>query len=94
MKLSEILRAGKKRIETEGWAQGDEAVIFQRKGCRAATAIDGPGCIDAIDFFARINVPADMGVGNWNDAPELTVEDVYAAYDKAIAAAEAQEQAQ
>jgi hypothetical protein len=100
MKLSEILRAGKNAIETRGWCQGDELAIHGPPNgpCCAATAI-GPYEDDPFDFRAvnllrqAAGIGGDMGLATWNDAPERTKADVLAAYDKAIAAAEAQEQA-
>jgi hypothetical protein len=95
VKISEILRAGKQRIERFGWVQGDIAV--------AAAGDDGPFCAAtampcamgagaAIEFFKKaIDLDPKNGLGEWNDAPERTKEEVLAAYDKAIAAAEAQE---
>lgn len=96
MKLSEILRAGKQRIETLGWVQGDEAVFQEHSiKCCAATAMcavewsyqqAGAAC----RFFERTNGIEIGGIADWNDAPERSKEDVLAAYDKAIAAAEAE----
>jgi hypothetical protein len=104
MKLSEILRAGKQRIETLGWCQGDEDAFADgnAKGCCAATALPMGStqisfglAMTALDFLKQANgIDANTPLARWNDAPERTIEDVYAAYDKAIAAAEAQEQAQ
>jgi hypothetical protein len=101
MKLSEILRAGKQRIETEGWCQGDElAINAQATGpfC-AATALLSPeaSVADVIGACLALKVAAGtdilMGLSCWNDAPTRTLPEVLAAYDTAIAAAEAQEQA-
>lgn len=108
MKLSEILRAGKQRIETLGWCQGDDESIWGKSGkCCAATAMtrDIPefgagGFFTALTnyeeaataFRAANNIR--RSIAEWNDAPERTLPEVLAAYDKAIAAAEAQEQAQ
>lgn len=100
MKLSEILRAGKQRIETLGWVQGDEAAFDGTMGCCAATALpvgwDEAGfrqTIAAADLIKSANGLNPMKpLSDWNDAPERTLPEVLAAYDKAIAAAEAQEQ--
>lgn len=90
MKLSEILRAGKRRIVEHGWCQGD-AVYLQRPKCCAATAMM-PDSFDITEkgpfmFFRKVN-EIDVSIGDWNDEPERTLSDVLAAYDKAIAAAE------
>lgn len=102
MKLSEILLMGKARIQTLGWCQGDDNAIGHdgTKGCCAATAIplDSTSQVSfdevmmALDFLKKVG-GFDMQLAIWNDHPSRTVEDVYALYDKAIAAAEAQEQA-
>lgn len=108
MKLSEILRAGKQRIETLGWGQGAGEVLYANlhgrpNKCCALTAISGlpDGSLELIDLhvaaigmFELVNgFDSPSELVRWNDAPERTVADVLAAYDKAIAAAEAQEQA-
>lgn len=97
MKMSEILRAGKQRIEQFGWVQGDEAALSGERGnrkCCAATAIqDSSNWVDglpAAELFQQVVCPAS-NISHWNDQPERTMEDVLAAYDKAIAAAEARE---
>jgi hypothetical protein len=91
MKLSEILRAGKANIERYGWCQGDELAIHGPVDgpCCAATAISGDAAIEAIKHAAGIG---DTPIATWNDAPERTLAEVLAAYDKAITAAEEQEQ--
>jgi hypothetical protein len=98
MKLSEILRAGKANIETRGWCQGDEATIHGPPNgpCCVATAMPSGPEFDhsllAIDLFKETNgIDPKIGIGAWNDAPERTKEEVLAAYDKAITAAEEQE---
>jgi hypothetical protein len=96
MMMSEILRAGKARIEQLGWCQGDEKAIFSgnKHGCCTGTALQpaGDAALDAIKFLAKANgIDMRGGIGIWNDAPERTVDDVLAAYDNAIAAAELQE---
>lgn len=99
MKLSEILRAGKANIEARGWCQGDQMAIFGPDGgpCCVATAMPKgdafANSLLAVDLFKEANGISPMvGIGTWNDAPERTKEEVLAAYDKAITAAEAQEQ--
>ena len=103
MKLSEILRAGKANIEKRGWCQGDEKAVFggDDRPCCMATAISmqfdmddiqtkGWPAVEALKIAA--GAPLTHGIANWNDAPERTLAEVLAAYDKAIATAEAQEQ--
>lgn len=93
MTIAEILRAGKARLLERGWCQGDEKAIFGdgKFGYCAATAMEGRA--DDTDFtcgeFLRQANHISGSLGDWNDAPERTLEDVLAAYDKAIAAAEA-----
>lgn len=102
MKLSEILRAGKANIEKHGWGQGIGEVLFGRPNkCCALTAISiqKTGCMEqinecvaAVRLFRGVNgFGTSTSVAQWNDAPERTLSDVLAAYDKAITAAEAQE---
>lgn len=99
MKLSEILRAGKANIERRGWGQGDEVCLMGLPDgpCCVATALpkDGPNLelsMVAIELFQKANgLDLMQGIGDWNDAPERTKEEVLAAYDKAITAAEEQE---
>ena len=104
MKISEILRAGKVNIEKFGWCQGDELAIHGPDSgpCCAATALtrvpitwawDGkfPGN-EAINLLKQAaGVSTAISIATWNDAPERTLAEVLAAYDKAIVAAEAQE---
>lgn len=100
MKLSEILRAGKMRLETNGWCQGDELAIGAGPTgpCCAATALLSPETsvadVIAACHALKLAIGADvqMGLARWNDEPIRTLPEVLAAYDKAIAAAEAQEQ--
>lgn len=47
---------------------------------------------DAVELFKKANgLDVNQGVAQWNDALERTKAEVLAGYDKAIAAAEAQE---
>lgn len=47
---------------------------------------------EAVNLFKRANgIPQGEGIATWNDAPERTKDEVLAAYDKAIAAAEESE---
>ena len=93
-KIADILRNGKLLIETHGWGQGDGAMP-PRGGYCVLTAIggdEGDYHYDAIRLFERANGIGPTGFGisviGWNDAPERTKEEVFAAFDKAIALAE------
>ena len=92
-------RAAKVLIEDQGWCQGAELVHDpeRRYGCCAATAIcaamdrdDWDGMLMDLATFQAANgiSPTGCPLGAWNDAPERTVEEVYAAFDRAIAACE------
>lgn len=104
MKVSEFLCAGKARLLTQGWCQGDAKAIHGRPGdpCCAATALLDPNAVYIADaIMAATSVLKDAagidrktGLADWNDAPERTLAEVLAAYDRAIATAEAQEQQQ
>lgn len=92
MSLLELLHAGKANIETKGWCQGNEEAVFGKSGrCCAATAIPyvGRDAERAVNLLKRANsLNPNVGIAEWNDAPGRTVEEVLAAYDKAIALAE------
>lgn len=102
MTIAEILRAGKARLLELGWCQGDEAALYadEPRKCCAATAIPLMGTdrecfvrtIAACDFLKKTIGLENGQLSAWNDDPERTLEDVLAAYDKAIAAAEAASQ--
>lgn len=106
MKVSEILRAAKAKIEARGWCQGDEASIFGPPDgpCCAGTAIarvptmgwpfggEWPGNASMLALKAAAGIRPTDPIAGWNDAPERTLADVLFAYDLAIAAAEQQEQ--
>lgn len=98
MTLVEILRAGKANLLERGWCQGDYAALYADKPrkCCAGTALPcGIGGMGALEILKVANgIPLSIGIGEWNDAPERTREDVLTAYDKAIAAAEALETTQ
>lgn len=98
--LADILRGAKARLIRIGWAKGDGPTIHAKGPalrCCAATAIAMANNIEyavlheTAKLFVRANPEIDpaRGIADWNDAPERTLEDVLAAYDKAIAAAEA-----
>lgn len=98
MTSADILRSAKAVIERDGWKQGYVRLATGRSCCmtvaiwRVATGHDGDDLrVKAMDFLAKaIDVKAIAGVGiiDWNDAPGRTVEEVYAAYDTAITAAD------
>lgn len=97
MTLAERLHAGKKRLQRLGWVQGDAAVFaVENTSCCAATALGPLGYDDygeistACRFFERTLGLAEGSIAAWNDEPGRTLEEVLAAYDKAIAVAEAQ----
>lgn len=104
MTLADILRAGKANIERLGWAQGDDAVFIEGSphGCCVATSMGvyagvnfGELSMDATLVFKRANgIDKNNGVGNWNDDPARTKEEVLTAFDKAIALAEQESAAQ
>ncbi len=98
MTIADILRAGKANIETKGWVQGDEEAFDGKNGCCVGTSVSGrnlPGefdlerSLDALRLFKIANgIDLDLGVGDWNDFPARTKEEVLTAFDKAIALAE------
>lgn len=96
MTLADILRAGKANIERRGWAQGDVAVFCGPPDgpCCVATSLPKLGddydrSLLAIDLFKQINnIDPMIGIGEWNDDPARTKEEVLTAFDKAIALAE------
>lgn len=97
MKLIDILRAGKARIERDGWCQGDDKALEENHpfGCCVATSmvfLDGDG-IDtttaAIDLFKRANgLDMQKDVAHWNDDEDRTLEEILTGFDKAITLAE------
>lgn len=102
MTASEILRQGKANIIARGWCQGDELAIHGPSGgpCCAATALSTSGwgdwqqVDDALEFIKdAVGVDRRVDIATWNDAPGRTVEEVLAAYDRAIEAAISQETA-
>lgn len=99
MTIADDLRAAKARLIERGWCQGDEEAIHggPDRRCCAATAIrwgsssftseQWKSCESTHSLFRKANGIAG-NVADWNDAPERTLDEVLAAYDKAIAAAE------
>lgn len=93
--IAEILRAGKARLLKDGWCQGDEEALREHsQRCCAATAIsksvpDWKMGMAACQLFEDSNtITLGGGISDWNDAPERTLEEVLAAYDNAITAAD------
>lgn len=101
MTIAEILRAGKARLLATGWCQGDEAAIYAgppRKLC-AATAIGNGDYADSKSLKLASNACGLLqkvigcdSLADWNDAPERTLEDVLAAYDRTITEAQEAQQ--
>jgi len=95
MKLADILRAGKEHIKTLGWVQGDENVfqLHSMKRCAATAMAPVNWSYEeterACRFFEAANGIESGVIADWNDADGRTVEEVLAAYDKAIADADA-----
>lgn len=96
MTTAEILRAAKAHLIECGWCQGDELSIYGPPGgrCCAVTAMSpftgdlfGPNGMVPWKLFRRAN-DITGNIADWNDAPARTLEDVLAAYDKAIIAAD------
>lgn len=95
MTTADILRAAKAHLIKRGWCQGDELAIHgaEPRKCCAATAIqpfvdyDAPGFEKPGTVFREAN-GIQGNIADWNDAPERTLEDVLAAYDRAINAAD------
>jgi hypothetical protein len=91
MTIAEILRAAKARLEASGWCHGDHAAWTSSRCC-AATAIGRvipppDEVMTPANFFRNAN-GITTSLGQWNDAPERTYEEVLAAYDTAIAKAD------
>lgn len=93
MKASEVLRSAKARIGTpEKWGKGD---TVRERGLLCAGLAINNSCEWQINearagsFFMKA-VRADS-VPEWNDRPETTHAEVMAAFDRAIALAEADE---
>ncbi|RJQ09405.1 MAG: hypothetical protein C4558_06295 [Dehalococcoidia bacterium] len=94
MTTAEFLRAAKARLEEDGWTQGEfgvdrspHCVVGALVRVRDALGDVQIGAPEA--FLAR--AVGRHSIIAWNDAPGRTVEEVYAAFDKAIALAEAEE---
>jgi hypothetical protein len=101
MTTAAYLREARQRIE-RGWCQG----TWARTGDGAPThsqderanqwcALGALSCVGALlngDNFLHMALPAGWKlVGDFNDAPGRTKEDILALYDRAIALAERQE---
>ena len=92
MKTSVTLRAAKLYMEAHGWTQGSLGIL------------GGPCCTRGAVFRCRCSFEDDARASDymrrvigrdsitaWNDADDRTVEEVFAAFDRAIELAEAAE---
>ena len=93
----EVLREARSLVDTpEKWCQGAERVGNALCSVGAISVASGMGEV-RLDFFPRALetfravVGWNQSASWWNDAPERTHADVLAAFDKAIALAEAEE---
>lgn len=99
--MKQIFINAKKLIEA-GWGQGDDLVLpLDSSFYCVATACtraevdrakrdgdDYRSVLPAADVFRAANgIPDHISLGDWNDAPERTKDEVLAAFDKAIEAA-------
>lgn len=97
--VAEVLRAARALIDTpDKWCQGQ----FHKDGAYCASGAIGVAagvdievgcwfCHPAWQALAdTVNAAQSGGIGSWNDRPERTHADVLAAFDRAIATAEAQ----
>jgi hypothetical protein len=90
MKASEVLRAGLAKLDDgKKWikfAYGDA-----ERGYCCSGVLGGGGNVDSPEYqYLARGGEIKTGVCNWNDAPERTYADVEAAFQKAIALAEAE----
>lgn len=108
MKTSEILMKAKAALLARGWCQGSLERNGRVCAVGAITAglyghpqtlWSDPPLVAALDLFQRTACGKPMSrfdeyrIGPWNDAPERTLQDVYDAFDAAIAIAEQEEAA-
>jgi hypothetical protein len=97
MTTVEILRAAREQIVTKGWWRGDFDIAQPGSSCIANACMDASGEPIGEDrrLLARLLGDKDEAIETifaWNDAPERTLDDVLALFDRGIAAAEALEQ--
>jgi hypothetical protein len=101
MTTVEILRAAREQIVTKGWWRGDFDIAHRiaqpGSSCIANACMDASGSPIGEDrrLLARLLGDEDGAIETifaWNDAPERTLDDVLALFDRGIAAAEALEQ--
>ena len=92
MKTSVTLRAAKLYMEAHGWTQGRTGILGGpccTRGAILHCSISFEDTVRAFDYMrcviGRDSIPA------WNDADDRTVEEVFAAFDRAIELAEADE---
>lgn len=105
--LSTILKDAKSLLTPDTWGkgkahEGDSNAIHlveQWKTCagmainRASFRHNDPCLVvPALKLYAEAAYGGGMGIPQWNDAPERTLQEVHEAFDAAIALAEAQEQ--
>lgn len=102
MTTAEVLRAARAKIE-RGWCQGaiartsrGDAVFHDSPTARSWCVAGAIRCITINDPAARAAADAEVAravgssyIGDWNDERGRTKEQVLAAFDGAIAAAEA-----
>lgn len=84
----EMLRIGRRLIETHGLARGKIQDLNGRfctvGGITRQTRLCDPAITVALEYLARA-IPADLlAMAAWNDAPDRSTADVLAAYDRAI----------
>lgn len=103
MNAIEILKAAKKQIVDKGWTQGAYARTASGRQigahAGAAACFCAIGACQSVhdDYHAahyeairllRLQTLNDSDIPTWNDHPDRTKEEVIAAFDKAITAAE------
>lgn len=87
--VAEVLREARSLVDTpEKWCKGTYG-DGEGRHCISGTLRD-VGAEEAYTFLQR-TIHTAGPLSSWNDAPERTHADVLAAFDKAIALAEAEE---
>jgi hypothetical protein len=93
----ELMRSAKGMIKRGGWAQGDKKAFAEDNafGYCVATAcvascqherISTDNAREMVLLFKDANgIDENMAIGEWNDAPERTKDEVMEAFDRAIA---------
>lgn len=100
MTTVEILRKAKAELQRRGWRQGAFGHLGSGPMCMVGAYLAVKGDYDcdhrgyaeapAYVLLAKATGSAPYSVSGWNDATGRTVDEVYAAFDRAIALAEAQ----